>query len=547
LTRAANRPQISLLVLILLTASVLLPGNSGLRALDWHEILVAQTASEMLQRNEFLVPRIADEPRLKKPPLNYWLALAAHRVMGDPGTSHVSEFEARLPSLISGLLLIVVTYGLGLQLSRDPRGGLIAAALTASSLSLHTFSRSARPEMLYALLCALMAFGLVWAVRRAMDGRSTVAAAALAWAAFGLALMTKGPQFPLLILLGVVLALWLQKPRLPLLKTLHPWMALAAMILPLAYYGYIAFQFDDALSLWRSEMIQGDDVPFWYRPLRFYYPLMLVASLAPWLIFVGKMSVDVWKRREPIALILTSCVLVALVLVSFSGKLREHYTLPLVPLCTALMGWSILRVFDSVSGKTAQSRRFNLLVWAQFALAGAITVTVIVKQASSIPESDQGIVTSYALAWLGMAVASYALAIAMLRRNLSTAFAALVATVLLASGAYPWIGGWQSGFAQSAREFIQDMEANLPEERVLYLDQGKHMLHFYYYYGKGNLEVLSLDNWQPSKDSDPVPYFITSLARIKDSGIEGKIIFQQQSNEADADDTRVVFQPSPGG
>jgi 4-amino-4-deoxy-L-arabinose transferase-like glycosyltransferase len=380
-----------------------------------------------------------------------------------------------------------------------------------------------------------------------MDGRSTVAAAALAWAAFGLALMTKGPQFPLLILLGVVLALRICQPRLPLLKTLHPWMALVAMTLPLAYYGYIALQFDDALSLWRSEMVQGDDVPLWYRPLRFYYPLMLIASLAPWLIVAGKMSVDVWKRREPTALILTSCVLVALVLVSFSGKLREHYTLPLVPLCTALMGWSIFRAFDSVSGTKAQSRRFNLLVWAQFALAGLITVTVIVKQVSSIPESGQGIVTSCALAWLGMAVASYALAIVMLKRNLSTAFAALVAAVLLASGAYPWTGGWQSGFAQSTREFIQDMEANLPEERVLYLDRGKHMLHFYYYYGNGNLTVLSLDNWQPSKGSDPAPYFITSLARIEDSGIEGKIIFQQQSNDADADDIRVVFQPGPRG
>jgi 4-amino-4-deoxy-L-arabinose transferase-like glycosyltransferase len=545
LSWAANWPRIALLVLVVLTASVLLPGNSDLRALDWHEILVAETASEMLQRNEFLVPHIADEPRLKKPPLNYWLALAAHRLLGEPGTSHVSEFEARLPSLISGLLLLVVTYGLGLQLTRDPRGGLMAAAFIASSLSFHTFSRSARPEMLYTLLCALMAFGLIWAVRRAADGRSTVAAAILAWAAFGLALMTKGPQFPLLILLGVVLALLMLRPGLPLLKTLHPWMALPAMVLPLAYYGYIALQFDAALALWGSEMVQGDDVPLWYRPLRFYYPLILVASLAPWMIAVGKSAVDVWKNREPAALVLASCVLVALVLVSFSGKLRGHYVLPLLPLCTALMAWSILRTFDSVSGINARQRRFKLLVWSQFALAGVITAGAIVVQVFAMPGSDPGIFISYALPMLLMAGASYVVAIVMVKRNLAAAFAALVGAVLLASGAYPWIGGWQSGFAQSTREFIQEVEASLPADGVLHLDQGKHMLHFDYYYGKGDLAVFSLERWQKSAGPDPAPYFITNLARIKDSGIDGKIIFKQQSDEADTGDTRVLFQPTP--
>jgi len=545
LTWAANWPRTTLLVLMLLTASILLPGNSGSRVLDWHEILVAQTASEMLKRDEFLVPHIADELRLKKPPLNYWLALAAHRLLGEPGTSHVSELEARLPSLVSGLLLILVTYGLGLQLTRDPRGGLIAAALIASSMSFHTFSRDARPDMLYALLCALMAFGLIWAVRCAADERATVAAATLAWAAFGLALMTKGPQFPLLILLGVVLALMMRQPRLPLLKTLHPWMALPVLILPLAYYGYIALQFDDALSLWLSEMVQGDHVPLWYRPLRFYYPLILVASLAPWLIVVGKSAVDVCKRREPMALVLASCVLVALVLVSFSGKLRGHYVLPLVPLCAALMAWSILRAFDSVAGVNAQPRRFKPLVWSQFALAGVITVGVIAVQVLHMPESGPGIVIPYAIAYLVMAAASYALAIVMVQRNLATAFSALVGAVLLASGAYPWLGGWQSGSAQSTREFIQGVEAHLPEDRVLYLDRGKHMLHFDYYYGKGDLAVFSLEQWQKSQKPDPAPYFITNPARIKDSGIKGKIIFKQQSDEADTDDMTVLFQPTP--
>jgi len=528
-----------------LTAGVLLPGNTDSRALNGHEILVAETASEMLGRNEFLIPRLGDKPRLEKPPLNYWLAAAAHRLMGEPGTSHVNAIEARLPSLISGLLLIVVTYGLGLQLTRDPRGGLIAAALIASSWSFHTFSRSARPEMTYALLCALMAFGLVWAVRRAEDGRSTIAAAVLAWGAFGLALMAKGPQFPLFVFLGVVLALLMRKPRLALLKTLHPWMALVAMGLPLAYYGYLALQFDNALSLWLGEMEQGDHVPIWYRPLRLYYPLILVASLAPWLIVFGKTTVDVWKRRGPTVLLFASCVLVGLLLVSFSGKLRPHYILPLVPLCAALMAWTLLGALDSVRAVNAWPRRFKLLAWSQLALAGVMSVAVFVAQAYSMSASGPGILQSDALAWLVMAGASYALAIVMVKRNLASAFAALVGALLLVSGAYPWTGGWQSEFGYTAREFILDVEAQLPENRVLYLDSGKHRLHYDYYYSKGDLVVRSLESWQRSKKPGPAPYFITTPQRIKSLDLEGKILVKQKSLESDDDETRVLFQPAP--
>lgn len=546
-----NWHRITLLVLVIFTAGVLLPGNTDSRALNWHEILVAETASEMLQRNEFLVPHIAEEPRLKKPPLNYWLAAAAHRLLGEPGTSHVNELEARLPSLIAGLLLIFVTYGLGLQLTRDPRGGLIAAALLASCWWFHTFSRSARPEMSYALLCALMAFGLIWAVRRAEDERSTVAAAVLAWAAFSLALMAKGPQFPLFIFLGVVLALLLRRPRLSLRKTLHPWMALPAMVLPLAYYGYLALQFDDALALWRSEMEQGDHVPLWYRPLRFYFPLILIASLAPWLIAVGKAVIDVWKRREPTALMFASCVLVGLVLVSFSGKLRPHYILPLVPLCAALMAWALLGAFDTARAVNGQSRRFRLLVWSQFALAGVISVAAIVVQIFSMPESGPGAEKHYVFALLVIAVVSYAVAAVMVKRNLATAFAALVGALLLVSGAYPWMGGWQSGFGYTTRQFIQDVEAHLPADRVLYLDSGKHMVHYEYYYGRGDIEVRSLDHWQPSEKSNPAPYFITTLARVNSSGLEGKILARQrplhsqESKDDDEDDMSVLFQPAP--
>ena len=49
-------------------------GLSGILVLppDEHEVLVLRSTQEMLQRGDWVVPYFNGEPRLNKPPLNYW-------------------------------------------------------------------------------------------------------------------------------------------------------------------------------------------------------------------------------------------------------------------------------------------------------------------------------------------------------------------------------------------------------------------------------------------------------------------------------------------
>jgi len=128
---AGSRHRYILALLIITAALVMLPGNSG-RFLNGHEVLVAQTATEMMARGNLLEPYILGEPRLQKPPLSYWLSIGVHRLIGEADDVRVSELEARLPSIFSGLLLLLVTYGIGRQLVRGPPGGLVSAGLLAS-------------------------------------------------------------------------------------------------------------------------------------------------------------------------------------------------------------------------------------------------------------------------------------------------------------------------------------------------------------------------------------------------------------------------------
>lgn len=538
--RASPRQLLALVILLLLTALALAPGNSDSRRLKNHEIFVAQTATEMLERDDLLVPHIMGELRIKKPPLSYWLSILAHRVLGESGSSHVSEFEVRLPSLISGLLIILVSYGLGLFVTRDPRGGLIAAGLIATSWSFYTYSRSGRPDMLYALLCALTALGFAMAVRRAEEGRSTLGAAVLAWGAFGLALMAKGPQFPLIIFLGVLITLLVREPRLPLLRTLHPWMVLPSVALPLAYFVHISFQADNVVSVWSAQMVQGADVPIWIRPLRFYYPAIVVYGLAPWTIALGAMVVDVWKRRDPAALLLANCVLVSLVLVSFAGKLRPQYVLPILPLCAALVAGSMLRAFDSARDKTMQSRLGRSLKWGQFGMVG-VGICVVAFYWTKPNAANAVIWLPQAIPWLVIAGAFYIAAGLAANRNLVASFAALVGSVLFAWGAFSWIGVDVSPRSNTAYQFVMEVEAHVPEDGVLYFDSGR--LLPIYYYGTGDLEVRTLKQWVESGETGPTPYFIVKYHRVMKSKIQGEILIEQQLLRKGT--RMVLFRPAP--
>jgi hypothetical protein len=67
------------------------------------EVRIAETAREMLESHDWIVPRYNGDLRLQKPPLPYWLTAVSFLLAG------VNEFAARLPSvlfcLLSSLLL----------------------------------------------------------------------------------------------------------------------------------------------------------------------------------------------------------------------------------------------------------------------------------------------------------------------------------------------------------------------------------------------------------------------------------------------------------
>ena len=110
--RSDSVPQVNqfekkrLLAILFITWLALFAGINTI-PLEDHDAFVLQTAREMGMKNDWILPYFCGEPRLNKPPLNYWLTLGISRL--DPFATDIEPWHGRAPSMIGGLLLVLMT------------------------------------------------------------------------------------------------------------------------------------------------------------------------------------------------------------------------------------------------------------------------------------------------------------------------------------------------------------------------------------------------------------------------------------------------------
>ena len=95
------------------------------------EARVIEVAREMGESGDLILPRFCGEPRLQKPPLACWLALAGFRLAGGP-----VEWGGRLYSALSGTFTALLIYALARSMGR-PRAGLAGAVVWLTAFLVH--------------------------------------------------------------------------------------------------------------------------------------------------------------------------------------------------------------------------------------------------------------------------------------------------------------------------------------------------------------------------------------------------------------------------
>lgn len=155
---AAPLPFAAWAGIFLLSALLLCLGTWEPTALTGKDeyFLGLRTPMEMMARQEWLVPFLDGAPRIRKPPLLYWLARLSYETFG------ISLFSARLVTVLAGALLVVATVGIGRRLLGDNGTALFAGAILLGSLGMNTEARRLMLDIPVAA-CSALAF---WAFLR---------------------------------------------------------------------------------------------------------------------------------------------------------------------------------------------------------------------------------------------------------------------------------------------------------------------------------------------------------------------------------------------
>ncbi len=324
-----HRPgHYGLLGLAALTLFFLNLGGATLWDLD--EGRNATAALEMRESGDWIVPTFNNVLRVDKPALLYWLQVIAYGQLG------VNELAARLPSALAALAAVFLTYELGRRLF-DATTGLLGGLILASCPMTCAAARFANPD---ALLNAFTVLTLLFFWRGfAVAGRWWFVPAGIS---AGLAVLAKGPVGVLLPggIIGLFL-LWTGQLRrlvdghlilglFAFVVVVSPWYTWVAANTKAAYLN--GFLVTHNLDRFLSPMEN-------HRGSLFYYPLVLIAGVAPWSAFLGLSVWYTWPRRSVVGneqfaqRFLWCWIAVFLVFYSVAATKLPNYVLPVcVPL-----------------------------------------------------------------------------------------------------------------------------------------------------------------------------------------------------------------------
>jgi 4-amino-4-deoxy-L-arabinose transferase-like glycosyltransferase len=340
----------------------------------------AEVAREMAESNDYVLPTLNGLPYLDKPALYFAVGASLMEVLGP------TELAARLPSLLFTLGTLALVFWFGMCLS-GRLGAWTATLVTAATPFTLAYARTVIFDSALTMWTTLSLLGFWMAVEgprgpgngQRGDDRETRSAqrvagggtreggsawwTALAWAAMGCGVLTKGPialALPLMIV--VPYAIWRRRAR-----ALFDWVAVllfVAVVLPWVFavsqdipdFLEYALVTETARRLTTAEL--GRTGPLWY------FLVILPAAALPWSVIAiaalrdrrrARAAPSDWQpgsSRDPRIVFLLSWILVPLLFFTISQSKRPQYVLPLMP----AVGLLVALLWQGARGRLAGVR-----------------------------------------------------------------------------------------------------------------------------------------------------------------------------------------------
>ena len=327
----------------------------------------AQVAREMLLRHDLITPTLGGHTWFEKPALLYWMMILSFKLFG------VTEWSARLPGAISGVLTIAAVFVVGRRVEGDEdrdnehQGyAFWSVVAAASTIGIVAFSRAASFDI---VLTMTTAWALAFYILYDLDvGYSGGTEKPHNWSLVGfyifvgLSLLAKG-LVGIVIPVGVLGLYHLFQRRLPGRKTLISvvWGLPLALLVAGTWYAPV---------IWRHGWLFIDQFFIQHHFARYvsnkyhhtqpvYYYLLVVPLLAlPWTVFLFDrlLQSKSWLRRTNTAspdraddrlsrlmVFALAWFLFPLLFFSFSDSKLPGYILPALPAVALIVGWRLWR------------------------------------------------------------------------------------------------------------------------------------------------------------------------------------------------------------
>ncbi|MGZ8843692.1 MAG: ArnT family glycosyltransferase [Pyrinomonadaceae bacterium] len=333
----------------------------------------------MIEQGDWLTPHAPDEMPLNKPPLTYWLIGISYKLFG------VSYGSARLPSVIAALLTMALVYFLGSKIA-SRRGGILAAAILATSYLFMNFARMAMSDMLLTFFVTASLSTFIVVLTSTNKSMWVIYAA---YVALALGVLTKGPVALALVALPIAIELIVSRRRedIAKLRIIRGVVLLLLITAPYFLLVYLRvgseplrfFLLGENLRRFTGQIYGSAGRPFWYELVAFFgdfAPWSLLLPLVAWLDWKGRREKAAPRAQRILYLWLAS----ALVLFSLSSFKLDYYLLPIMPAAALLVAPLIAERADQANWP----ERFTELFLALCAIAALVISLLSLRVAEGL-------------------------------------------------------------------------------------------------------------------------------------------------------------------
>jgi 4-amino-4-deoxy-L-arabinose transferase-like glycosyltransferase len=359
------------LLIIIIGAALFIPFLGMVHLFDWDEVNFAESAREMICSGNYLKVQINFQTFWEKPPLFIWLEAISMRFFG------VSEFAARLPNAIVGIITLLVLFVLGKKIF-DKTFGLFWALAYAGSFLPHFYFKSGIIDPVFNLLIFL---GIYFVFKTSLpDGtykiEKRVHSAFFAGLFLGLAVLTKGPVA--LIISGLTILIYLIVKKSIRIFSLKEILVFTLSLITIASSWFL-FMFIVDGPFFIKEFIEyqirlfntrdaGHGGPF------FYHFLVLLIGCFPASMYVfksfRKQYSDSYQQRELKVFMIISLFVVLILFSIVKTKIVHYSSFCYFPI-TFLAAYTIYKVH------THKMFMYNFFGWLVFFFGCIISLVLI--------------------------------------------------------------------------------------------------------------------------------------------------------------------------